>query len=101
MTRYLPTNDLLFRKIFTSPASKHLLQHFIEDFLGQRFRTLIPKEHYHIKKYQKSFKKGKLQRTEVDILATTADGLMTTIEMQTVLRSKNLDYWTSKRMKLF
>ncbi|MBO1305410.1 Rpn family recombination-promoting nuclease/putative transposase [Enterococcus sp. 669A] len=76
-----PTNDLLFRKLMTSQDSGHILKAFVRDILGKEFKTLKPRETYHIDSYKKSLKKTKLLRTEVDVLAVAEDGTQVTIEM--------------------
>lgn len=82
MQKYLPTNDLLFKKLLTSEDSSHLLKAFIKDLLGIEFKLLKPKETYHIDSYKKSYVETALFRTEVDILAIAEDGNYTTIECQ-------------------
>lgn len=82
MQKYLPTNDLLFKKMLTSEDSPHILKAFVKDLLGIEFQTLTPKETYHIDSYKKSFEEMDLMRTEVDILATGEDGSHATIECQ-------------------
>lgn len=78
MDAYLPTNDLLFKKTFTSKGHEHILLGFIEDVLGESFERVYTSEPYNIKAYD--FKK--LSKTEVDILAETNTGDYVTIEMQ-------------------
>ncbi len=82
MQKYLPTNDLLFKKCFTSEDSLHILKAFVKDLLGIEFKQLKPKETYHIDSYKKTFDKLDITRTEVDILAIGEDGSHTTIECQ-------------------
>lgn len=82
MEKYLPTNDLLFKKLLTSEDSTHILKAFVKDLLGLEFMTLKPKVPYHIDTYKKNYDEMKLRMTEVDILATTYDGSCTTIECQ-------------------
>lgn len=82
MQKYLPTNDLLFKKCFTSEDSLHILKAFVKDLLGIEFKQLKPKETYHIDSYKKSFDELDITRTEVDILAIGEDGSHTTIECQ-------------------
>ena len=82
MQKYLPTNDLLFKKMLTSEDSSHILKAFVKDLLGLEFQTLTPKETYHIDSYKKSYEKMDIRRTEVDILATGEDGSHATIECQ-------------------
>ncbi|MGM0216537.1 Rpn family recombination-promoting nuclease/putative transposase [Enterococcus sp. AZ109] len=79
----LPTMDLLFKKLLTSKDSTHILKAFVRDILGKEFKTLTPRETYHIDSYKKEFDADpELMRTEVDILAETEDGSHVTIEMQ-------------------
>ncbi|MBO0452037.1 Rpn family recombination-promoting nuclease/putative transposase [Candidatus Enterococcus murrayae] len=82
MEDYLPTNDLLWKKLFTSKDSQHILRAFVKDLLGIEFKTLTPKETYHIDSYKKSFEQMDLTHTAVDILATAEDGSHITLEMQ-------------------
>ncbi|MBO1308582.1 PD-(D/E)XK nuclease family transposase, partial [Enterococcus sp. 669A] len=81
--KVLPTMDLLFRKLLCSKDSTHILKAFVRDILGKEFKTLKPRETYHIDSYKKAFAEDpELMRTEVDILAETEDGSHVTIEMQ-------------------
>lgn len=82
MEKYLPTNDLLFKKLLTSEDSSHILKSFVKDLLGLEFMTLKPKVPYHIDTYKKNYDEMKVRMTEVDILATAFDGSRTTIECQ-------------------
>ncbi|MBO0454654.1 Rpn family recombination-promoting nuclease/putative transposase [Candidatus Enterococcus murrayae] len=82
MQKFLPTNDLLFKKMLTSEDSLHILKAFVKDFIGIEFKSLRPKETYHIDSYKKSYKKMEIIRTEVDILAISEDGSQATIECQ-------------------
>lgn len=83
MFKVLPTTDLLFRKLFTSKDSSHILKAFVQDVLDKNFKSLKPRETYHIDNYKKTFSEDpELLRTEVDILAETEDGCHVTIEMQ-------------------
>ncbi|MGL9728066.1 Rpn family recombination-promoting nuclease/putative transposase [Enterococcus sp. DIV0756] len=86
MQKILPTNDLLFKKMLTSEDSQHILKAFVKDLLGIEFKSLRPKETYHIDSYKRSHlkevKKMAILRTEVDILAISEDGSHATIECQ-------------------
>lgn len=82
MQKYLPTNDLLFKKMLTSEDSPNILKAFVRDLLGIEFKTLTPKETYHIDSYKQSYDETALFRTEVDILAIAEDSSHTTIECQ-------------------
>jgi predicted transposase/invertase (TIGR01784 family) len=85
MQVYLPTNDLLFKKLLTSEDSQHILKAFVKDLLGLEFERLMPKQNYHIYSYKKSYEereKMEVKLTEVDILAIAEDGSYTTIECQ-------------------
>ena len=65
MQVYLPTNDLLFKKLLTSEDSQHILKAFVKDLLGLEFERLMPKQTYHIDSYKKSYE----ERDEIlDIL---------------------------------
>jgi len=82
MKNYLPTNDLLFKKMLTSEDSASILKNFVKDLLGLEFKSLTPKETYHIDSYKKAFENVEIGLTEVDILAITEDGSHATIECQ-------------------
>ena len=83
MPNYLPTNDLLFHKLFTSKDTNHILKAFVRDVLGEEFETLTPRDTYHIDSYKQSLEdENKLKYTEVDVLAASNDGTQVTIEMQ-------------------
>ncbi|WP_242704000.1 Rpn family recombination-promoting nuclease/putative transposase [Candidatus Enterococcus moelleringii] len=69
--------------MFASQDSSHILKAFVRDILGKEFKTLKPRETYHIDSYKKAFAEDpELMRTEVDILAETENGSHVTIEMQ-------------------
>lgn len=81
--KLLPTMDLLFKKLLCSKDSTHILKAFIRDILGKEFKSLKPRETYHIDSYKKAYDENpELMRTEVDILAEIEDGSHVTIEMQ-------------------
>ena len=82
MQKYLPTNDLLFKKLLCSADSGLILKAFVKDMLGKEFKTLTPRETYHIDNYKKTHDTMKMMRTEVDVLAVAEDGSQVTIEMQ-------------------
>lgn len=85
LQEHLPTNDLLFRKLMSSPDSQNILKAFVKDLLGLEFKTLTPKVPYYIDSYKKAYEemeKMEIIYTEVDILATSEDGSHTTIECQ-------------------
>lgn len=83
MPKYLPTNDLLFKKMFTSKDSMHILKAFVRDVLGKDFKRLTPRETYHIDSYKQAFEEqAQLMYTEVDVLAEDEEGRHVTIEMQ-------------------
>ena len=67
------------KKMLTSEDSSHILKAFVKDLLGIEFKTLKPKETYHINSYKKSYEETDIFRTEVDIFD---DGSHTTIECQ-------------------
>ncbi|MEW7916631.1 hypothetical protein [Enterococcus avium] len=39
---YLPTNDLLFKKLLTTEDSQHILKAFVKELLGLEFERLTP-----------------------------------------------------------
>lgn len=78
----LLTNDLVFKKVFTSEENRHLLKKLIETILEIKFESVTSQETYHIDTYQRYHDQDELMRTEVDILATTSTGEKITIELQ-------------------
>ena len=81
------TNDLLFKKTFTSEGSQDILKNFVEDLTGQSFESVEPVNTYDF--YYKETKDNldkiiarKVGYTEVDVRAKTSDGSQVTIEMQ-------------------
>ena len=93
MQKYLPTNDLLFRKLFSSEDSQHILKAFIKDLIGIEFKTLTPTVTYHIDSYIKSYEENEqseLKRTEVDVLAIDENGAHATIECQIQSKQRKL-----------
>lgn len=76
--KLLPINDLLFKKVFTTPGNEYVLKGFVQAVLGLEFEHLETKETYNIKRINPE----KITRTEVDILAQTLSGEYITIEMQ-------------------
>ncbi|MBO0454472.1 Rpn family recombination-promoting nuclease/putative transposase [Candidatus Enterococcus murrayae] len=102
MQKFLPTNDLLFKKFLTSEDSQHILKAFVKDLLGIEFKSLKPKQTYHIdsyiENYEKQQKEAKKEKkvlyTEVDVLAEADDGSRTTIECQV----QNQDYFNARAL---
>ena len=90
MEKILPTNDLLFKKTFTSTGHEHILLGFIQDILGENFKNVSTRETYDIRKIDIN----KLGRTEVDILAQNTEGELVTIEMQV----SNHDYFIERTL---
>ena len=90
MEKILPTNDLLFKKTFTSTGHEHILLGFIQDILGENFKNVSTRETYDIRKLDIN----KLGRTEVDILAQNTEGELVTIEMQV----SNHDYFIERTL---
>ena len=101
MPNYLPTNDLLFKKIMTSEDSLYILKAFVNDLLGTNFKTLRPRETYHIDSYKRTLQKEngeEICRTEVDILATAEDGSQATT-ISTSVRCFTLPKPTARPME--
>lgn len=90
MEKILPTNDLLFKKTFTSTGHEHILLGFVQDVLGESFTNVSTRETYDIRKLDIN----KLGRTEVDILAQNTEGELVTIEMQV----SNHDYFIERTL---
>jgi predicted transposase/invertase (TIGR01784 family) len=83
--KYLPTNNLLFSKCFSSPQSTEILSGFINDVLGIKVNDI------HIENpYDVAWIKERLSYTTVDVLARLPDRRLVTIEMQ-CLPQKSFD----------
>ncbi len=83
MRKILPTNDLLFRKLFTSEGSEPLLKAFMQDVLYRDFYYLTPLETYRFEEYRQRLNQNKLMSvTKIGVLATTRTGRPAKIELQ-------------------
>ncbi|EOH94354.1 hypothetical protein I588_00220 [Enterococcus pallens ATCC BAA-351] len=83
MRKILPTNDLLFRKLFTSEGSEPLLKAFMQDVLYRDFYYLTPLETYRFEEYRQRLNQNKLMPvTKIGVLATTRTGRPAKIELQ-------------------
>jgi conserved hypothetical protein (putative transposase or invertase) len=80
--KVLPTNDLLFKKIFSSPQHSHILIGFINDVLGLNVEEVTIENTYNIKSFYNEDKATSLRYTQVDVLARLKSGGFVTIEMQ-------------------
>ena len=82
--KYYPTNDLLFKKMLTSPNSEHILLGLIRDITGENFKKVTIKEPYSIDKYKENLEKEiqDLFITIVDIAAVLDDDTEVIVEMQ-------------------
>jgi predicted transposase/invertase (TIGR01784 family) len=84
--KYLPTNDLLFKKAFASEGNEDILRGFINDILGTDFLEVTVKSPYSISEFEtEDIGEGKEEKlTEIirDIFAKTKDGKEICIEMQ-------------------
>lgn len=84
--KLLPTNDLLFKKTFTSPESEPILRGFIQDITGLEIDSVMTEETYSIH----NFDLDQLKETSVDVRARTSAGEAITIEIQ---RHPHLSFW--------
>lgn len=83
MKKILPTNDLLFRKLFTSEGSEELLTAFTRDVLYRDLRHLTPLETYRLEDYCQRLKQNQLSSvTKIGVLATTRTGRPAKVELQ-------------------
>ncbi|KAA9298837.1 MULTISPECIES: Rpn family recombination-promoting nuclease/putative transposase [Aerococcus] len=84
--RYKPTNDLLFKKTFTSIGNEALLQALIQDLTGTSFEAVEVTTPYNFERFkqdaQEEAQANTLIYTEVDLRARTSTGDLVTIEMQ-------------------
>lgn len=82
--KFLPTNDLLFKKLFASKGNEEILLHFINDFTEEKFTKVSINNPYTIDQYKKerTEKTTDLYTTIVDVSATTDAGVEIIIEMQ-------------------
>ena len=80
--KVLPTNDLLFKKVFSSPQYSHILIGFINDVLGLDVEEVVIENTYNIKSFYNENKEISLRYTQVDVLARLKLGGLVTIEMQ-------------------
>ncbi|MDR1531201.1 MAG: Rpn family recombination-promoting nuclease/putative transposase [Clostridiales bacterium] len=83
----LPTNDLLFRKIFTSPGSGDIAAGFVSDFFGLEVTYIESLTTYDIGYYRKLLGEGKMFKTEVDFRCIAQEAYQILTDMQ-VLMSK-------------
>jgi F0F1-type ATP synthase, subunit b len=80
--KVLPVNDLLFKKVFSSPQYSHILIGFINDVLGLDVEEVTIENTYNIKSFYNENKETSLRYTQVDVLARLKSGGLVTIEMQ-------------------
>lgn len=64
----LPTNDVVFKKLFASQQNMSILQSFVQDILGFDLHISQIKNPYHIEDFVKP-DSDTLLYTEVDLLA--------------------------------
>lgn len=76
------TNDLIFKKVFSSEENRHLLKKIIEMFMEREFEEIAPRETYSIDTYQREYDQEGEMRTKVDVLATDSTGETVIIEFQ-------------------
>lgn len=84
INHYLPTNDLLFKKLLASKGHENILLHFINDITGEQFQSVTINNTYHIDTYktEKLNETNQLYTTIVDVSATTNTNVEVIIEMQ-------------------
>lgn len=82
MKKYLPTNDLLFKKTFASVGNEAILIGFLQDVLQIEIESIQVKQPYHIDQFKNALNPDELLKTEVDLLATSSSGEVFTVEMQ-------------------
>ena len=80
--KVLPTNDILFKKVFSSPQNSHILIGFINDILGLEVVEVTIENTYNIQSFYVEGVHPELKYTQVDVLARLVDGRLITIEMQ-------------------
>lgn len=79
----LPTNDLVFKKLFANEQNKDVLKGFIQDFFDVRIREVKIKNPYSIKEFNQVLKKKKGHYfVEVDTICTTENNWSYHIELQ-------------------
>ncbi|BDR55566.1 Rpn family recombination-promoting nuclease/putative transposase [Xylocopilactobacillus apis] len=78
----LPSNDLLFKKLFASPKNRHILIGFIHDMIGLNVVDVIIENPYNIRTFKVTEDQQEFLETEVDVLARLDDGSLVTIELQ-------------------
>lgn len=89
MKKLLPTNDLLFRKLFTSEESEPLLKAFIQDVLYREFCHLAPLETYRFEDYRQRLNQNQLSSvTKFGALATTRTGRPAKVELQAYVQEQ-------------
>ena len=74
MKKYLPTNDLLFKKTFASVGNEAILIGFLQDVLQIEIESIPVKQPYHIDQFKNALNPDELLKTEVDLLATSSSG---------------------------
>lgn len=77
-------SDLSFKKLFASKEKTHITQHFLEDLLGVRTKsvTIKPSTEYSVDKLADIETENSVDRTSADIILELADGTIVTMEMQ-------------------
>jgi len=84
--KVLTTNDIVFKKVFTSPQNSHILIGFINDILELEVTEVDVGNTYNFKTICEENKNPEVRYTEVDVLARLQDGSQIIIEMQVCKR---------------
>ena len=85
--RYLPTDDLMFRKIFGSTEHSELTAGLITDLLGFEVSEVEILNPYDIDWYRKNYEADELGETIVDVLVKLVDGTSIVVECQLAKQS--------------
>ncbi len=90
----LPTNDLSFKKVFSTPENKDILIGIINDFYGLEIVDVQIENPYSIEELNKHFEKNGYFKTEVDSICTASDNSKFTLEMQV----EKLEYFVERSL---
>ena len=82
MKKVLPVNDILFKKVFSSPQYSHILIGFINDVLELDVEDVTIENTYNIESFYDNSENPEFRFTQVDVLARLQSGSLVTIEMQ-------------------
>ncbi|MCY3067584.1 MULTISPECIES: PD-(D/E)XK nuclease family transposase [Aerococcus] len=108
-----PTNDLIFKKVFTDKANQSVLLGFINDFTGEKFESVEYVSPYNLyiqhmkQKIQEDRNNNQrsVSFTEVDVRVSDQKGKQATIEMQvlpqTLFVNRSLYYLSDTYRKAY